>query len=184
MKNFYTVDELKKLTSKELQEITTFKGDNTDYYYSKIVKILRDKDEYCIIFSDNEEIYTKNHNLIEKIKNGKTRFDLITKSLEHYNNEQQEHTAFYEAVQKDITNQMQEVHNQINIQKNNFELMTKSIQQKTNDDIAKLGNTVAKTLNKWNKRIDSLNSVDTKKFEKMMKQMEIITEAFGSLLEN
>jgi len=62
--------------------------------------------------------------------------------------------------------------------------MTKAIQKQTNDDITKLGNTVSSTLENWNKRIDSLNSVDVDKFDKMMKQMETIASAFEVLLKD
>ena len=184
MKNFYTAKELGNLTPEELEQITSFRGEDTNYYYSEISKISEEGDEFCIVFNDGEEIYTKNIELIGKIKNGKARYDLIAKTLERQNIEQDEHRAFYEQVQSDIAEQMQEMHQQVNIQKQNFELMVESIQKKTNNDIAKLGNTVASTLESWNKRIDSLNSVDTKKFDKMMSQMEKITSAFSTLLED
>jgi len=184
MKNFYTAEELGKLTSEELEEITSFRGKDTNYYYSEINKISEDNGECCITLNNNEEIYTKNDRIISKIKNGKSRYDLIVKTLERHNIEQDEHRAFYEQVQSDIAEQMQEVHKQINIQEQNFELMVKSIQKKTNDDIAKLSNTVAETLGNWNKRIDSLNSVDVDKFDKIMKQMETIASAFEVLLKD
>ena len=183
MKAFYTKEELQELSPEELEKITSFEGGDTTYYYEDIQKITKGENEHCIIFKTGEEIYTQSDDVIQSIKANKIRYDLITKTLSEVQREQEIRNEFYNQIQGYIAQQMQEIHSQINVQKTNFEIMTKAIQKQTNDDIAKLGNTVSSTLDNWNKRIDSLNSVDTEKFQKMMKQMETITDAFSELLK-
>jgi len=185
MKAFYTKEELLELSPEELEKIASFEGGDTTYYYEDIQKIIKgEEDEHCIIFKTGEEIYTQSDDVIQSIKANKIRYDLITKTLSEVQREQEIRNEFYNQIQDDIAKQMQGIHSQINVQKNNFELMTKAIQKQTNDDIAKLSNTVAETLENWNKRIDSLNSVDVDKFDKMMKQMETIASAFEVLLKD
>jgi len=184
MKAFYTKEELQELSAEELKKIVSFEGGDTTYYYGDIQKIIKNEDEYCISFKTSEEIYTKSEDLIESIKANKARYDLIAKTLSDVQREQEIREKFYNGVQSDIAEQMQEIHKQINIQKQNFELMVKSIQKKTNDDITELSNTVTETLENWNKKLDSLNSVDVDKFDKMMKQMGTIASAFEVLLKD
>ena len=184
MKAFYTKEELGKLSEKELSDLTSFLGENTVYYYKDISRITSDESEFCIFFNDGEEIYTQNEELISSIKFGKNRYDLLTKSLEQNEKDAEVREEFYKSVQEDVKEQMLEVHSQVNIQKQNFDLMVKAIEKQTNDDIAKLGNTVEKTLKSWTKKIDTLNTVDVDKFDKMMTQMESITSAFSELLKD
>lgn len=194
LKNFYSVKELSKLSSEEILELSSFDGQGTTYYYSEIEKITNESDEeYSIKFRDGEEIFTKNAELIEEIRIGKARFDLITKSLEHVQKEEDEHTEFYEKVKSDILEEMQNVHTQVQTNRTNFDTAIKQnrdvldnaisgIQNDIEKSIKVMESKISKSSEALDKKVKKLNDVDTEKFSELMKQMETITQAFNTLM--
>ena len=184
MKAFYTKKELEKMTEDELLSITSFSGGNNVYYYENITKLSMTPKEFVISFKSGEEVYTQSKEVFDSIKMGKARYDVLMKSLEEVQREQEIREEFMREIKSEISSQMSEVHSQINTNRQNFENMTKYIQEQTNKDIKSLSKTVSDTMEKWNSKLDTLNSVDVDKFEKMMKQMETIADAFEILMKD
>ena len=177
MKMFYTVKELQELSGEEILELSSFEGEGTTYYYSEIEKINSESDEeYSITFRGGEEIFTRNPKLIKKIRINKARFDLMAKSLEQVQKEKDDHKEFYENIKSDISEEMQNVHNIIQTNRTNFNIMIKNVQKTLEEKIAS-------STNKMDTKVKELNAIDIDKFNTLMQKVDLITEAFSELLE-
>ena len=184
MKNFYTQTELAKLSPEELLELSSFEGAGNTYYYDNVDKVFtEDDEEFCIRFKDNDEIYTKDKAIFDKVKHGKARFDLISKSLQQAQDKENDHTAFYEQVKSDIQAEMKNVHEQVKINRNNFDTAIKQNRDVLDTAISRMESKVNAASDKLEERVSELNSVDLEKFNNLMKQIETITDAFGDLLK-
>lgn len=185
MKMFYTAKELSEVSEEELSELVSFEGAGTTYYYSNLDKVFtEDDEEFCIRFKDSTEIFTKDLEVFNRVRMGKSRFDLLTKSLEQNNQDKEAHGDFYKKVSEDIKTEMANVHSQIDTNRKNFDNIVKYNKEKLNESMKEMEARVDITTQKMESAIKRLNDIDTEKFEKLITQVEKITEAFSELLED
>jgi DNA repair exonuclease SbcCD nuclease subunit len=188
MKNFYTAKELQKISDEDLLKLTSFDGAGETYFYSDIQIIQefsgQEDGEFCFKLGNGEEIFTKNAELINDIKVGKARYDLLSKSLETINEEKEANANFREEIRQTIRDEMGYVHQEIQTNRTNFDLGIQSNGKKINEALTSMEVMIEKSAKSWDNKMDTLKKVDTKKFDTMMKQMETLTVAFSQLLED
>jgi len=183
LKNFYTAKELSKLSDKELIDLTSFEGAGETYFYSDIQIVQEIDGEFCFKTGSGEEIYTKNAELIDEIKLGKARYDLLEKSLNRVNDEKDSNKAFQEEMRQMIREELTHIHQQVETNRTNFDLGIQNNGKKINEALTNMETMIEKAATSWDNKMDTLNKVDTQKFDAMMKQMETITKAFSELLK-
>jgi hypothetical protein len=109
MKFLYTYEEINELSHKEILELSTFS--NNKYFYSDIYEIGtvdnfsdKDKPEYYVTFLNGNSIYTTDKSIFDAIKIGKSRWELIGKSVESKDTLEKLETDFYNRTIKLIDN--------------------------------------------------------------------------------
>jgi len=182
LKNFYTATELSKLSPEELMEISSFKGGDETFFYRDITSIREEDGEFCIVIN-GEEIFAKDAELIERIKVGKARYDLLEQSIKKSNEEAEANESFRNEIRSMISTEMENIHSQVQTNRTNFDLGISANEKILNDKLSKMEEMIEKAARSWDNKMDTLNKVDTKKFDAMMTQMETITKAFGELLK-
>lgn len=167
MKMFYTKDELSSLKVDELKELVSFGQDSTGLYFYSDVKSLRlENGEGCILFKNGEEVYTQTIDTYNKILQGKLRFDLISQTVAEHNADVEVKNQFYNEV------------------KNNNERLINGILTKLQSDMSVLMGNVNQTLQGVNDVSSNIKSIDPDTFDRRMKKLDKILNAFGTLLED
>jgi hypothetical protein len=183
MKNFYTAKELGKLSDEDLIKLTSFAGAGETYFYSDIQIVQETNGEFCFKLGNGEEIYTKNVELIEEIKLGKARYDLMAKSLENVNHEKTQNESFRDEMRELIRDEMTYIHGEVQTNRTNFDMGIQSNGKTINEALTNMEMMMEKAAKSWDNKMKTLDTVNTDKFEKMMKKMEKITDSFSELLK-
>ena len=184
MKMFYTQKELSKLTPEELLDLVSFDGGGTTYYFSNLDKVFtEDEDEYCIVFNDGTEIFTKDTVVFEKVKTGKARYDLIGSMLQEKEQEEAKREEFYEEMKSFIGKELTNIHNQTKTNRTNFDLFVADSEKKNADMIKKIDSTLSSLASKWDEKLTQIDKFNTAEFDAKMDKVQKITEAFSELLE-
>lgn len=194
MQMFYTIQELKNLSSEELLDLASFGGSDSTYFYSEVFGFQIEEDSYSILFKNGSNIYTKEERTYDLVKKGKARYDFISKSLEETGNQNKREQLFYETVEKNLdakldlfSKSISNITNQLNKSINNLtkqnEQDIKDLKKNKNIQLDLLTKQLEKFSNAWISKINRLDDFDTNAYYIKMGQLDKIIEAFDVLLE-
>lgn len=185
-KMFYTLDDLRNISQEELIELTTF-GPKNEYFYSELISIEDQGDEFVILFRNGEKIYTQSTETVESTRIGKMRFDLIMKSAENAQHELDIQENFYTSIQSEISTSISKMESDMLLKLNEVTDHFKKSVDATNDEhkqtIKKIKGDSESALDLVESAAKKITAVDIAAFEEKMKKLDKILDAFGSLLE-
>ena len=194
MKMFYTKEELKKLSEKEMADLMGFEGGDNYYFYSDLLRLGNEDGEYSFYFNDGITVYTQNKHTYESVKNGKIRYSLLMSSLEEIKKEERERDEFYKEVTSMVRNELKNVHDSVTTFRTNSDSAIIRMEKQNTEGIKNIGKIsgdahsritkkVSDAAKKWDKQMEKLNTFDTKAYDIKMEKLDKLIDMFSSLME-
>lgn len=182
MKLYYSKSDLKKITEKELLELTTFGEDNA-YFYSDLDKIQKEDGEFSFLFKDKTVIYTQSEETYKEIILGKSRFEMLSISLKENEDAENKANEFREEMRTVVTNQMTEVHKTLKVLNTNIVISTQDLESRVQKSVKDNDSKMDSLVREWKDKIERLEEFDTKSYNIKMVKLDKIIEAFDELLK-
>lgn len=182
MQMFYTAQELKKLSSKELLELTTFGNDENVYYFSDLDKVVKEGNEYSFHFKDGSTAYTQKESTFEKVKVGKARYDMITKSIEQNEEQDQREKQFYANIEKMVSAQIAYGKAAVDEERKAVSELVINLNESNVRTISSIDLKLEETAKRWQKQIDKLKEFDLNAYNAKMKDINKIIDSFKELM--